>query len=95
MSVGTLFSWMLCGLIVGLIARFLVPGRQSMSLLLTMVLGIVGAVVGGFLYSLVQGAPSASFSLSGNAWHGWIVAVIGAVVVLWGYVTLFPRRWWQ
>ena len=95
MSVYTLLSWMLCGLIVGLIARFLIPGRQSMSLLLTMVLGIVGALVGGFLYSLVQGAPSEPYSLSGNAWHGWIVAVIGAVVVLWGYVTLFPRRWWQ
>jgi uncharacterized membrane protein YeaQ/YmgE (transglycosylase-associated protein family) len=42
---------MVCGLIVGLIARLLLPGRQSMSLLMTMVLGIVGAVVGGFLYS--------------------------------------------
>ena len=53
MSVGTLLSWMACGLIVGLIARLLLPGRQSMGLLLTMVLGIVGSVVGGFLYSLV------------------------------------------
>jgi uncharacterized membrane protein YeaQ/YmgE (transglycosylase-associated protein family) len=95
MSVGSLLSWMVCGLIVGLIARALLPGRQSMGLLLTMVLGIVGAVVGGFLYSLVQGAPSEPFSLSGNAWHGWIVAVIGAVLVLWAYVSLYPRRWYQ
>ena len=73
MSVGSVLSWTLCGLIVGLIARFLVRGRQSMSLLLTMALGIVGAVVGGFLYSLVQGVPSEPFSLSGNAWHGWII----------------------
>jgi uncharacterized membrane protein YeaQ/YmgE (transglycosylase-associated protein family) len=95
MTVGTLLSWMLCGLIVGLIARLVVPGRHSMSLLLTMVLGIVGAVVGGFLYSLVQGAPSEPFSLSGNAWHGWIVAILGGVVVLWAYTSLYPRRWWQ
>jgi uncharacterized membrane protein YeaQ/YmgE (transglycosylase-associated protein family) len=86
---------MVCGLIVGLIARFLLPGRQRMGLLLTMVLGIVGAVVGGFLYSLVQGAPRDPFSLSGNAWHGWIVAIIGAVVVLWAYVSLYSRRWYQ
>ena len=66
-----------------------------MSLLLTMVLGIVGAVVGGFLYSLVQGAASEPFSLSGNAWHGWIVSILGAVLVLWVYVALHPRRWWQ
>jgi uncharacterized membrane protein YeaQ/YmgE (transglycosylase-associated protein family) len=63
MSVGRLLSWMLCGLIVGLIARLLVPGRQNLSLLMTMVLGTVGAVVGGFLYSLIQGAPAEPFSL--------------------------------
>jgi uncharacterized membrane protein YeaQ/YmgE (transglycosylase-associated protein family) len=95
MSVSTLLSWMLCGLIVGVIARLLVPGRQSMSLFLTMVLGIVGAVVGGFLYSLVQGAPSEPLSLSGNAWHGWIVAILGAVLVLWAYGKLYASRWWQ
>jgi uncharacterized membrane protein YeaQ/YmgE (transglycosylase-associated protein family) len=94
MSAASLLSWMVCGLIVGLIARLLLPGRQSMGLLMTMVLGIVGAVVGGFLYSLVQGAPAEPFSLSGNAWHGWIVAILGAVLVLWAYVSLYPRRRW-
>jgi uncharacterized membrane protein YeaQ/YmgE (transglycosylase-associated protein family) len=95
MSIGTLLSWMLCGLVVGLIARLLVPERLNISLLLTMVLGIVGALVGGLLYSLVQGPPSEPFSLSGNAWHGWIVAILGGVLVLWIYNALYPRRWWQ
>ena len=95
MTVATLLSWMVCGLIVGLIARLLLPGRQNMSLLMTMVLGIVGALVGGFLYSLVQGVPSEPFSLSGNAWHGWIVAILGGILVLWAYVSLYPRRWFQ
>lgn len=95
MSIGALVSWIVCGLIVGLIARSLVPGRQNMSLLLTMVLGVVGALVGGLLYSLVQGVPRAPFSLSGNAWPGWIVAILGSVLVLWGYVVLYPKRWWQ
>jgi uncharacterized membrane protein YeaQ/YmgE (transglycosylase-associated protein family) len=95
MTAGALLSWMVCGLIVGLIARFLFQDRQSLGLLLTMVLGIVGAVVGGFLYSLIQGAPAEPFSLSGNAWHGWLVAILGAVLVLWAYGTLLPRKWWQ
>ncbi len=95
MTISTLLSWMLCGLIVGVIARLLVPGRLNISLLFTMVLCIVGALVGGFLYSLVQGAPSEPFSLSGNAWHGWIVAILGGVLVLWLYSILQPRRWWQ
>ena len=92
MSVGTLLSWMVCGLVAGLLARMLLPGQQSMGLPLTMVLGIVGAVVGGFLYSLVQGAPSQPFSLSGNAWHGWIVAILGAMLVLWAYVTFYAKK---
>jgi len=96
MSITTLVSWMLCGLIVGLLARFLVRERLNISLLFTIVLGIAGALVGGFLYSLVEGAPSDSFSLAGNAWHGWIVAILGSVLVLWGYGALYPaRRWWQ
>ena len=95
MSIGSFLSWMVCGLIVGLIARFLLPGRQSMGLLMTMVLGVVGAVVGGFLYSFIQGAPSEPFSLTGNAWHGWVVAVIGAVLVLGAYGVLHPRTSWR
>lgn len=94
MTFGVFLSWLLCGLIVGLIARALVPGRQRMGLLLTIVLGIVGAVLGGWLYSLVQPLPSQPFSLSGNAWQGWIVAILGAVVVLWGYLVLNRKRSW-
>lgn len=95
MTISTLLSWMFCGLIVGMIARLLVPGRLNISLLFTMVLGIVGALAGGFLYSLIQGPPSEPFSLTGNAWHGWIVAILGGVLVLWAYTILNPRRWWQ
>jgi uncharacterized membrane protein YeaQ/YmgE (transglycosylase-associated protein family) len=86
---------MVCGLMVGLIARLLFPGRLSMGLLMTMALGIAGAVVGGFLYSFIEAAPSDPFSLSANAWHGWIVAILGAMLVLWVYTSLYPKRWWQ
>jgi uncharacterized membrane protein YeaQ/YmgE (transglycosylase-associated protein family) len=95
MTIGSLISWMLCGLIVGLIARLVVPQRLNISLLFTMVLGIVGALVGGFLFTLVQGAPSEPFSFSGNAWHGWIVAILGGILVLSLYGFLYPKRWWQ
>lgn len=92
MTIITVLSWMLCGLIVGLIARFLVPGRQNMNLLLTMALGIVGALVGGFLYSLVLGVPADPFSFEATAWQSWVVAIIGAVFVLLAFVVLYPKR---
>ena len=93
MTMSALLSWMLCGLIVGVIARLVVADRLKISLLLTMVLGIVGALIGGLLYAFVQGAPTQPFSFSGNAWHGWIVAILGGIVGLWGYVYLYPRLW--
>ena len=95
MTLGTLLSWVVCGVIVGLIARALIPGRQSMSLLMTAVLGIIGACAGGFLYWAFKGQPGVSFSLTGNAWHGWIVSIIGAVVVLAVFAVHRPKRWWQ
>jgi uncharacterized membrane protein YeaQ/YmgE (transglycosylase-associated protein family) len=70
-------------LIVGLIARFLVPGAQRLGLVLTIVLGIVGSFVGGFIHWMIWGVKGEPFSLSGNAWQGWILSIVGAALVLW------------
>jgi uncharacterized membrane protein YeaQ/YmgE (transglycosylase-associated protein family) len=69
----------LIGLIVGLIARLLVPGRDDIGIIGTILLGIVGSFVGGFLQRLVQGR-----SLEVHHLHaaGFIGSVIGAIVVL-------------
>lgn len=95
MSLGSIVSWIACGLIVGICARFLVPGRQNMSLPMTAMLGILGALVGGFFYSLVRGASVAPFSLANQNWYGWIVAILGAMFVVWAYPWLYPRQWWN
>jgi uncharacterized membrane protein YeaQ/YmgE (transglycosylase-associated protein family) len=95
MSIGSILSWIVCGLVVGLCARLLVPGRQSMSLVMTMLLGIAGALVGGFLYSLFQGASAEPFSLASHNWYGWIVAILGAALLVWMYPLVQPKRWWN
>ena len=82
----TILSWIIAGLIVGAIARLLVPGRQNIGVALTIVLGIVGALVGGFISTLIFG--SAPLSYTGDypvdtAWPGWIMAIVGGVLVLW------------
>ncbi len=89
---GVLLSWAVCGLVVGLIARLIVPGRHPLGILGTMLLGIVGAVVGGFLAWLFKGSPGEPFSFSGDAWHGWILSIIGAILVLWISGILYARR---
>lgn len=78
--------WALCGVLVGLIARFL--GGQGMGVIIPLGLSVVGAVVAGYLLSWVWGAPKEPFSLSGGAWVGWIVATLGAALVLWVYVAI-------
>lgn len=95
MTASAIFSWMLCGLIVGLIARFLVRVPLQFGLIMTMVLGIVGAVVGGVFFSLLQGVPGEPFSLSGNAWQGWVAAIIASAIVLLAWGAVYPKRWWQ
>jgi uncharacterized membrane protein YeaQ/YmgE (transglycosylase-associated protein family) len=83
-------------LIVGAIARLLVPGRQSMGILMTIVLGIVGAFLGGFIGSMLFG-PRLELDATGTyavetAWPGWIMAVIGGVIVLLIGIALSGRR---
>ena len=69
------------GLIVGAIARWIMPGTQNMSWIMTSVLGIVGSIVGGFVSSLIWKSPDGRFHPA-----GWIMSVLGAFVVLWAYL---------
>ncbi|GGP20436.1 GlsB/YeaQ/YmgE family stress response membrane protein [Silvimonas iriomotensis] len=72
--------WMfIVGIVVGLIARWIMPGAQGMGLFMTGILGIVGSFVGGFIARLFSKPPE------GSPVHpvGIIMSVIGAIVVLW------------
>jgi uncharacterized membrane protein YeaQ/YmgE (transglycosylase-associated protein family) len=72
-----ILTMIVIGLVAGLIARALVPGRQAMGLVATMLLGIVGSFVGGLLGSLFSGGDFLTFQTSGLIW-----SIIGSVVVL-------------
>ena len=73
--------WMIViGLVVGAIARLIVPGRQPMGLIATAVLGIVGAYVGGTLGSVVF--PPHHFTITPPINHSFLGALVGAVILL-------------
>lgn len=83
MSIESVLSWVFTGLIVGLIACALVQGRQRMGFLGTTIVGIAGAMVGGFLYTLIRGPAARPFELSAETWYGWTVSVLGATLLVW------------
>jgi uncharacterized membrane protein YeaQ/YmgE (transglycosylase-associated protein family) len=86
--------WMIIlGLIVGFIARLIVPGKHKMGLIATAVLGIVGGWVGGTLGSLVFSPHQ--FTITPPVKHSFLGALVGAVIVLliYGFVRArTPRR---
>jgi uncharacterized membrane protein YeaQ/YmgE (transglycosylase-associated protein family) len=84
----TILGLIVIGLIAGLLARAIIPGKQSMGILMTIVLGIVGSFVGGFLGYLIFGSDPADGFLQPA---GIIGSIIGAIIVL-GLYVFFARR---
>lgn len=83
---GTIIGLLVIGLIAGFIARAVVPGRQSMSILQTLLLGVVGSFIGGFLGRLLFGSGDGFVQPS-----SWIGSIIGAVLVLLVYLQIKRR----
>jgi uncharacterized membrane protein YeaQ/YmgE (transglycosylase-associated protein family) len=84
-----LIAWAILGLLAGAIAKAIYPGTQGGGILATILLGIVGAFIGGALYSLITtGTIAVSATAPFSIW-GVFVAVIGALIAiwLWGLVT--------
>lgn len=80
------FIWMIIiGLVAGLLARALKPGSDSMGWIMTIILGIAGALLGGFLASLFGFNADGGFS-------GLVFSVIGAIILLFIYELLTGRR---
>ncbi len=85
-----IIGWIVLGLIAGAIAKAILPGRQGGGWIITLVLGVVGALLGGFLASAIFGVTLGGFFEI----RTWIIAILGAIVVLliYGLVTGRSRR---
>lgn len=83
-----IIAWIVLGLIAGALAKAIYPGSQGGGIVATTILGIVGALVGGFLGQLLLGT-SAGASIGALTLPSIAFAVVGAIVVifLWGLLT--------
>jgi uncharacterized membrane protein YeaQ/YmgE (transglycosylase-associated protein family) len=82
----TILGWILFGLVVGALAKLVMPGRDPGGIIVTILLGIAGALLGGFIgralgfYS--EGEPA-----------GWVMAFLGSVLLLFLYRLMVGRRY--
>ena|SRR5215211_900229 len=76
MSIG-IISWIVVGLIAGILGKLIMPGRDPGGFLLTIVIGMIGALVGGFVVQLLGGRGVTGF----NIWS-ILVATLGAIILL-------------
>lgn len=84
MDIGAIISTCVIGLIVGVIAKLLMPGKDPGGCIITMLLGLAGAWLGTFLGQLL-------FRNGGYA-AGWIMSIVGAMILLLIYRMIFGRR---
>jgi uncharacterized membrane protein YeaQ/YmgE (transglycosylase-associated protein family) len=83
-----IIAWIILGAVAGALAKLIYPGTQGGGIFATTLLGIIGAFIGGTLFTLIQ---TGKFALTGAAFSipGLIVAIVGALIAifLWGLVT--------
>jgi uncharacterized membrane protein YeaQ/YmgE (transglycosylase-associated protein family) len=81
----SILGWIVFGLIVGALAKLLMPGRDPGGIIVTIVLGVIGALLGGFLGRAI------GFYGPGEA-AGFVMSLIGAILLLLLYRLLVARR---
>jgi uncharacterized membrane protein YeaQ/YmgE (transglycosylase-associated protein family) len=74
------------GAIVGAIAKLIMPGRDPGGIFITIILGILGSILGGFLLGILTPGRSASDPA------GWIGSILGALLLLWIYRMVVSKR---
>jgi uncharacterized membrane protein YeaQ/YmgE (transglycosylase-associated protein family) len=78
-TASVIIVWLLIGLVIGALARLLVPGRQHIGLIMTILIGVVAALVGGFLTTAIIGA--------GHTVITFIVALVAAALLVSAFTT--------
>src|SRR5436309_14008435 len=86
MGIMGIIGTIIVGFIVGVLARFFYPGAVPLGFWLTVALGIGGTIVGGLIGSLIWKSPDGKLHPA-----GWIMSIIGALLLLWIYINFLKR----
>ncbi|PSB08230.1 GlsB/YeaQ/YmgE family stress response membrane protein [filamentous cyanobacterium CCP1] len=86
-----IIAWIILGLLAGAIAKAIYPGRQGGGILATMLLGIIGAFVGGTIVTVLQ-TGTLQFTAASLSIPGLIVAILGAMIAIFIWESFMRRR---
>ncbi len=87
LTIGGIIGTIIFGAVIGVLARLVLPGRQNISVLMTIVIGIIGALIGYFVWGALGGGDTA-----GIDWIRWIISIIAAAVLVSLYAGVSGRR---
>jgi len=76
---GQIIGTIIFGAVIGILARLVIPGKQAMGMIITIVIGIIGALIGYWLWGLIS--SEGNEDTSGIDWIRWIISIIVAVVL--------------
>ncbi len=90
---GTIIGTIIFGAVIGALARLVLPGKQNISIVMTIVLGVIGALIGYFLWGLISGDGFTIDSTTGGIdWIRWIISIVVAAILVSLYAGTAGRR---
>lgn len=87
MDFGDILGLIVFGAVIGLLARIVLPGRQNISLVITVILGILGALIGYWLWGLIGEGDTV-----GIDWIRWFISIAAAALLVVAYGAMTGRR---
>lgn len=82
--IGEIVGTIIFGAVIGVLARLVIPGKQAMGWVITIVLGIAGALIGYWVWGMI----SDTGDTPGIDWWRWIISIVAAAVLTLGYTSL-------
>ena len=86
MTIGAIIGTIIFGAVIGILARAVLPGRQSISAVVTVILGILGALIGYWVWGQIRSGDT-----NGIDWIRWIISIIMAIVFISAYLAIRGR----
>ncbi|MEU5842606.1 GlsB/YeaQ/YmgE family stress response membrane protein [Rhodococcus sp. NPDC047139] len=87
---GQIIGTIIFGAVIGILARLVIPGKQAMGMIVTIVIGIIGALIGYWIWGLI--ASEGNEDTSGIDWIRWIISIVVAVVLTLIYTSATRER---